>query len=773
MQGEVEQMKASLRERAAAIAQREHRLAELEHRLDATGLAEELAAAQRAAAEAEAERRRLAAAELASVWDEREQQIQGAVEKELAALRIELGQKPPAARRATASARQRELDAREAALDEREAALEAREAVLRGDTMSMPSPLGFADGSWLTSRRRVTRPGHLLVGSLEAAETPVVSAGRGHKVRPLPMPEQVNTVDPPDLGLLPTLRRLLRLWWGERRLGALGLSFALAYTLISIAIPLLMQRAIDNAVVAHTQRLWPYVLAIVALGTVRFGINFSRRYATARIGIRIEARMRELLYNAYLRYPRAFYDRHATGQVLSRATNDLYPIRYFIGWGLVQGVQSLMMIVGAGIVLVIVNPRLALYTAVAMPPITWLTLRFARRVSPLSRQVQERKGDVTEAADEAVVGIEMVQAFGREDDVRGRFGERAEAVRNTVLRQAGVEARHLPGLYYLPSLSIAAVVYFGGRQVIAGHLSIGQFVLFETLLLQLVWPLEALGWITNLAQRALASAGRSFAWLEGILPLPEPASPQPLPAGPLSVRFESVHFAYGGEHDVLRDLDLALEPGEIVAVCGPTGSGKTSLLNLLPRFYDATAGRVLVGGVDTRDIAIAELRASVALVTQRPVLFSAPLRENLTAGRDGDWDAVLAACAAAGVDAFVDELPDGYDTLIGERGINLSGGQRQRVALARALVTGARVVVLDDPLSAVDTLTERRLVGRLRPALLGRTVLVATQRLSTIALADRAVVLEEGRIVESGPPDELLRAGGAFTSLFGDELAAA
>jgi len=588
------------------------------------------------------------------------------------------------------------------------------------------------------------------------------------------VPEYVNPVDPPDLGLLPTFRRLLHLWWGERRLGAIGLAFAFVYALISIAIPLLMQRAIDDAIVHHTRPLWPYILGIVGLGTLRFGINFSRRYATARIGIRIEARMRELLYGAYLRYPRAFFDRHATGQVLSRATNDLYPIRYFIGWGLVQGVQSVMMIVGAGIVLVIVNPRLALYTAVAMPPITALALRFARRVSPLSRQVQERKGDVTEAADEAVVGIEMVQAFGREDDVRGRFGERAEAVRSTVLRQAGVEARHLPGLYYLPSLSIAAVVYFGGRQVIAGHLSIGQFVLFETLLLQLVWPLEALGWITNLAQRALASAGRSFAWLEGIPPLPEPAQPKPLPAGPLPVRFEAVRFAYGGEHDVLCELDLVLEPGEIVAICGPTGSGKTSLLNLLTRFYDPTGGRVLVGGVDTRDIAIAELRASVALVTQRPVLFSVPLRENLTAGRmDAAWDEVLAACTASGVDAFVDELPDGYDTLIGERGINLSGGQRQRVALARALVTGARVVVLDDPLSAVDTLTERRLVARLRPALAGHTVLVATQRLSTIALAHRAVVMDEGRIVESGTPDELLRAGGPFAALFGDEVAAA
>jgi ABC-type multidrug transport system fused ATPase/permease subunit len=588
------------------------------------------------------------------------------------------------------------------------------------------------------------------------------------------MPEYANPVDPPDLGLLPTLRRLLRLWRAEWRLGVFAIALALGYTGISITIPLLIQHALDDAIVAHRRSLWPFLLAIVGLASVRFLINFSRRYATARIGIRIEARMRELLYRAYLRFPRAFYDRHATGQVLSRATNDLYPIRYFIGWGLVQAVQSLMMIVAASIVLVIVNPRLALYTAIAMPPITVLALRFARRVSPLSRQVQARKGDVTEAADEAVVGIEMVQAFGREAEVQNRFGDRAEAVRDTVIRQAGVEARHLPGLYYLPSLSIAAVVFFGGRLVIAGQLSIGEFVLFETLLLQLVWPLEALGWITNLAQRALASAGRSFAWLEGIEPLREPAEPRHLPTGRLDVRYRDVHFAYGGEGEVLRGVDLVVEPGEIVAVCGATGSGKTSLLNLLPRFYDPTGGGVLLNGVDTRELSLAGLRGDVALVTQRPVLFSVPLRENLTAGRDdADWDDVLAACRAAGVDTFAEELPDGYDTLIGERGINLSGGQRQRVALARALVTSARVVVLDDPLSAVDTLTERRLVRRLRPALEGRTVVVATQRLSTVELADRAVVLVDGRIAESGTPRDLLRRDGPFAELFGDEVVAA
>ncbi len=589
------------------------------------------------------------------------------------------------------------------------------------------------------------------------------------------MSTYVSSVDPPDLGLVPTFRRLLRLWREQWKLGVFSLLCALAYTLISIAIPILISQAIDNAIVPHKEsKLPPYLAAIGGLALLRFVINFNRRYATARIGIRIEARMRELLYQAYLRYPRAFYDRHATGQVLSRATNDLYPIRYFIGWGLVQGMQSVMMIVGAGVVLLVVDARLTLYAAVSLPLIGFVANRFGRLVSPISREVQARKGDVTESADEAVVGIEMVQAFGREDDVRGRFGDRAEGVRSAALRQANVESQHVPGLYYLPALSIAAVVFFGGRAVIHGDLTIGQFVLFETLLLQLVWPLEAIGWILDLAQRALASAGRSFGWLDGIEPMPEPANPRRLPSGPVGVRFENVSFAYGGEVNVLHELDLVVEPGEIVAVCGSTGSGKTSLLNLLPRFYDPTAGRVTVGGVDTRDVRIAELRASVALVTQRPVLFSVPLRENLTAGReDADWDDVLAACDAAGVDAFAPSLPDGYDTLIGERGVNLSGGQRQRVALARALVTGARVVVLDDPLSAVDTLTERRLVRRLRPALSGRTVLVATQRLSTIEIADRAVVLVDGRIVESGTPAELLRAGGEFTTLFGDEVVAA
>ena len=585
----------------------------------------------------------------------------------------------------------------------------------------------------------------------------------------------MNPVDPPDLPLWQTIRHLYPLWRAQRRLVAIGLVCALAFTGLSLTIPVLVQRTIDDAIDGPDKSLLvPFLAGILVVAGIRFGVNFTRRYATARIGIAIEADLRSMLYDAYLRYPRAFYDRHATGEVISRATNDIYPVRYFMGWGVVQAIQSMMMLVGAGIVLVLVNPMLALIAALAMPPVAILTYLFAHRVFPISREVQRRKGHLTEASDEAVVGIEMVQAFGREEDVRDRFHGRAEDVRRETMRQASVEARFLPGLIFLPTLGIAAVLLFGGRQAIEGNLTIGEFTLFITLLLQLVWPLEALGWIINLGQRATAAASRSFAWLDGITSLPERSDPIRLPAGPLTVRMEDVHFRYATGSEVLSGIDLEAAPGEIVALCGATGAGKTSLLNLLPRFYDPTAGRVLLGGVDVRDVALGELRTSVAVVTQKPVLFSIRLRDNLLAGRpDADWSEVLDACEVAGVAAFVDELPDGYDTLIGERGVNLSGGQRQRVALARALIANARVMVLDDPMSAVDTETERHLVDHLRPALAGRTVLISGQRLSTVLVADRAVVIEHGRVVEDGPPEALLRERGVFARLFGEEALAA
>src|SRR3954470_16632738 len=367
------------------------------------------------------------------------------------------------------------------------------------------------------------------------------------------------SVDPPDLSLWPTVKGLFGLWLEQWRLVTVGLVCAFVMTGLSLAIPIVIRHAIDDAIAptnGHRKALWPYLVIVIVLALLRFAINFTRRYATARTGIRVEARMRELLYQAYLRYPRAFYDRHATGQVVSRATNDLYPIRYFIGWGMTQGIQSMMMIVGIAAVLFYVNPKLAVIALVAMPAVFVLAFTFARRVMPISREVQQLKADVTEAADEAVVGIEMVTAFGREDDVQARFARKAEAVRDGVLRQARVEAAFLPGLLFLPTLSIGAVIFFGGRDVIGGALTYGEFFLFYQLLLQLVWPLEALGWILSLAQRATASASRSFAWLQGIESIPEPVAPVALPAtGGLSVRFEDVHFSYGSGSEVLSGVN--------------------------------------------------------------------------------------------------------------------------------------------------------------------------------------------------------------------------
>ncbi len=581
--------------------------------------------------------------------------------------------------------------------------------------------------------------------------------------------------DPPDYDLRATARRLGGVWREQWRLTAIGLGYALAYSALSLAIPILVARTIDGSIVHDVRPLWPQLLAITGLALVRAGINFLRRFATARVGVGVEARMRELLYAAYLRFPRAFYDMHPTGQVVSRATNDLYPIRYFIGWGLVQGAQSVMMLVGAGIVLGLTNPELALWSALPLPLIAVVAWRFAHRVMPISRAVQQRKADVTESANEAVVGIEMVQAFGREGDVQQRFAVRADAVRDEVLRQANVESHHLPALFYLPSLSVAVVLYAGGRSVIEGSLTYGEFALFIQLLLQLVWPLESMGWIINLGQRALASAGRSFAWLDRVPMLADPDHAQTIDrSGPVGVSLRDVRFAYPGGEEVLAGVSIDVAPGEVLAICGPTGAGKSTLLGLVPRFYDPTAGAVSLGGHDLRALALADVHGATALVTQRPILFSESLRDNLQAGRPGaPWAEVEAACEIAGVTAFAAELPEGFDTTIGERGVNLSGGQRQRVALARALLSDAPVLVLDDPLSAVDTETELRIVARLREALAGRAVLVATQRLSTLALADRVAVLDDGEVVETGTPAELLARGGAFTALFGEDAVAA
>ncbi len=301
---------------------------------------------------------------------------------------------------------------------------------------------------------------------------------------------------------------------------------AFAYTALSLSLPIIVQHVIDDAIVPDDQsRLLELLGLMVALTALRAGVSFCRRYATATVGIRVEAHMRSLLYDGYLRFPRAFYDRQPTGQVVSRATNDLYPIRYFVGWGSVQTIQSAITIVAATALMLWVDPVLTIAAGLCMPLIVWLAWRFASGVTPISRVIRQRQADVTESAEESVVGIEMVQAFGREDTVRERFDGRASLVRDGFVDAARVEARYLPAMFLMPLWAIGLVLLVGGLRVIDGHLTIGEFVLFQTVLLQLAWPLEALGWIIDLGQRAIASAGRSFAWLDGVRSQEDPAEP--------------------------------------------------------------------------------------------------------------------------------------------------------------------------------------------------------------------------------------------------------
>ena len=457
----------------------------------------------------------------------------------------------------------------------------------------------------------------------------------GHGVLREPTPPNREVFDPPAYGLRQTAGRLVNVWREQRRLSFVGLGYAFVYSVLSLAIPLLIATAIDSSIVDHRYPLAPLLVAIAVLSVLRAWVNYRRRYATSRVGVAIEARLRELLYEQYLRYPRPFYDRQPTGQVLSRATNDLYPVRYFIGWGLVQAVQSSMLIVGTGVLLALTNWQLALWSALPMPLIAIAARRFGGLVAPVSRAVQARKGDLTDAANEAVVGIEMVQAFGRGQIVRDRFA-RSRCCNQDGDAPPGAARVHLPTpIFYLPSLSVALVLFLGGRSVIQGTMSYGDLALFIQLLLQLVWPLESIGWILDLSQRALAAAGRTFSWLDQIPLLPEPSPAKARRRArdrPAVVAFDDVHFAYAEGAEVLRGVRLRVEPGEVVAVCGRTGAGKSTLLSLAPRLYDPCRGAVTLAGIDLRAMTLEEVRSSVTVVTQRPLLFTETLRENLLAG---------------------------------------------------------------------------------------------------------------------------------------------
>jgi ABC-type multidrug transport system fused ATPase/permease subunit len=525
---------------------------------------------------------------------------------------------------------------------------------------------------------------------------------------------------------------------------------------------------IDRALLHRdAHRLWISVAVIVALGAVRAALMLGRRIISGRQALDVEMDMRSGLYAHLVRLSFRFYDRHQTGQLMSRATVDLQGVRFFLGYGLIFFFQNVLTVVSVTVVLFFFEWKLALIALAITPPLVALAYRYSHIAHPTLREVQQRLADVATVAEENIVGVHVVKAFAQEPSEEEKFRRRSELVFEQTLKANRQRATYVPLISFVPLLAQAGVLLAGARMVTNHSLTPGSFVSFNLYLAMLVMPLRSLGMWIGQAQRATAAGERIFQ----VLDEPEQVSDRPgaveLPAGDGAIRFEGVTFEYLEGRPVLRDVDLDVPAGRTLALIGHTGSGKTTLTALVPRFYDVTAGRVTVDGVDVREVSLASLRSAIGVISQDPFLFSATVRDNIAFGRgDLSQDEVERVARAAQAHEFVERLPQGYDTVIGERGITLSGGQRQRIAIARALAVNPRILILDDATASVDATTEAHIRVGLREAMRGRTTFIIAHRLSTIALADEIVVLDDGRVAARGTHDELLESSPVYREIY-------
>jgi ABC-type multidrug transport system fused ATPase/permease subunit len=536
----------------------------------------------------------------------------------------------------------------------------------------------------------------------------------------------------------------------------------------SISLVRITQSVIDEAVRPRDHRmLWILVAAIVVIGTAKALLMVGRRFISGRQALGVEFDMRNAVYSHLLRLSFRFYDRHQTGQLMSRATVDLQSVRFFLGYGLIFFSQHVLTIVGVTAIMFWTSWRLALVALAVTPAIVALAYRYSKVSHPVLRDVQQRMADVATVAEENIVGVHVVKSFAQERQEQEKFGRRSEAVFDQTVHANRQRSLYVPLLGFVPLLAQAAVLLVGGWMVVHGRLTVGEFFAFNLYVTMLIMPLRMLGMWIGQAQRAIASGERIFQ----VLDEPEDIADRPdavaLPPGDGHIVFEGVSFGYDPERPVLEDVDLELEPGSNVAVIGHTGSGKTTLTALVPRFYDVTVGSVLVDGTDVRDVRLASLRRSIAIISQDPFLFSTTVRENIGFGAPGATDEeIKQAARLAQAHEFIAELPNGYDTVIGERGITLSGGQRQRIAIARALIVNPRILILDDATASVDATTEARIRLGLREAMKGRTTLIIAHRLSTISLADEVVVLDHGRVAARGTREELAATSPVYREIY-------
>jgi ATP-binding cassette subfamily B protein len=551
------------------------------------------------------------------------------------------------------------------------------------------------------------------------------------------------------------LRRALPIVKAHRRLLITSLVLSFVGLVVQVQIPNLVRIGIDKAVVDRAAHLSTYVWWIVGLALVQGFVNYLARLYLLRTAYEMEYDLRNIVYAHLAKMPFGFYDRVQSGELMSRSSSDIRAVQMYLAFGPSILVQCTIAIV-AFVLMLSINVPLAIVAMVTMPVIGVLGVSMRKAIFPVSWMIQARLAQMATVVDENIQGVRIVKSFAAEGRQLRTLAETADRIRWAYIQDARIRSRWSPMLDNLPRLGLALVLLIGGLMVIRGETTVGTIVAFNSYVLMLQPPFRMLGMMIMLGQRASASARRIYEILDTGSDVVDPADPVDAPlAG--DVRFEDVRFAYPNGTVALDGLDLRVRPGETVAIVGGTGSGKSTLGRLAARFYDVTGGRITIDGRDVRSLRLSALRDQVGIVPDEPFLFSLSLHDNIAYGRpDADRESVVAAATAAGADDFIRALPDGYDTVVGERGYTLSGGQRQRIAIARALLVNPPVLILDDATSAIDVTVEQRIHESLRTLMKGRTTLIVAHRLSTIGLADRVVLVENGKIIADGTHTSLL-----------------